>query len=115
MNKTSTVVLVSAAVVAGLVISVFAFVAVTPYGHMLFSVPWWGYMTDSGHMGGDYETTGHHHADGPNRYDCPRAGYWRTPGGPHMMGGSNSTGGYGPTHRAGMMSSSGTMKGPDTR
>lgn len=108
MNKTSTVVLVSAAVVAGLLISVFAFVAVTPYGHMLFSVPWWGHMTDSGHMGGDYETTGHHHADGPNRYDCPRAGYWGAHDGPRMMDNYHMMNGPGTTYRRGIMGGSHT-------
>ena len=103
MNKTSTVLLVSAAVVVGLVISLFAFAAVTPYGHMLFFVPWWGHMTDSGHMMGDYETPGYYYpVSGSNQYRYPHTGYWNAPGGPHMMAASYTTGGYGPMHGPGV-------------
>lgn len=123
MNRISTVLLVSAAILVGLVLSVSAFAVVMPYGHMLFSVPWWGHMTGSGHMMGYHETTGYHHYDDQTPYDCSWSGYWSGHDGHHLMNGpgtthhrgmtgdSYSTGGYGPMHGPGMMNGSAMMAG----
>ncbi len=95
MNKTTTVLLVSAAVVVGIVITGFAAVMFTPAGYMLFGTsPMWGHTTC------DHGMTGHHGTMGGSDWrGCPNNGH------------DVSKSGYGMMHRRGMMGGPGMMHG----
>jgi len=100
MNKTSTVLLVSAAVVVGLVLSAFTLAVLTPYGHMLLGTPMWGCPT-YGQMApaGDWKSSCHEEKTGDAGHYCPCCGAAAgddhgpdTMGDSGMMGGSGMTG-----------------------
>ena len=102
MNKTTTILLVSAVVVVGIVITGFAAVMFTPAGYMLFGMsPMWGHtMSGWGTMMDS------------DRCGCPYQGDHGSMGGPGMMHRCGTMGGPGMMGGHGMMRGSGMMGGP---
>ncbi len=109
MNRTTTVLLVSAAVVVGIVITGFTAVMFTPAGYMLFGMsPMWGHtmsgwgtMMDSHRCGCLYHS-GHGTTAGPGMMHSRC-----------MMGGPGMMGGHGSMAGPGMMHGRGMIVGPD--
>lgn len=101
MNKTTTVLVVSAAVVVGLVMTGLAAVMFTPAGYALFGVtPWWGYP--AGHYGGMHGPgCMHGWGQGPGAHAHPCGCPWHAgPGttyGPGMMHGPGTAPAPGPS------------------